>query len=72
MAQINIYNYLGLSSDPVYADISKLKRGQSIETPDSLKVTLTKFGFYEIATENIHEGYKSLDECYQRIQELIY
>lgn len=70
MVQMNIYSYLGINSDPVYVAISKLKEGQTSIISD-LKITLTKYGFYEVSSDFIHEAYNDPKKCYERLLDLM-
>ena len=70
MAQMNIYSYLGITTDPIYLAISKLKAGQTSIISD-LNITLTNYGFYEVSTEYIHEAFTDPRECYDRLLDLM-
>jgi hypothetical protein len=70
MEQIMIYDYLGSNDDPVYEKLSKLKNGESF-VMDGLNVSHNEFGLYEIATENTHDCYGNMTECYDSVCELL-
>lgn len=70
MEQIMIYDYLGSNIDPVYKKLSELKNGESFFM-DGLNVTHNEFGLYEIATEDTHECYGDMTECYDGVCELL-
>lgn len=66
MEQTYIYEYLGVESDPVFQAIYKLKKDQSIIL-GLIQVSLNKFGLYEVMTDESHECFRVLDDCYRHI-----
>lgn len=69
MDQSNIYDFLGIESDPLFRDISRLEKGQTLDLGE-IKVIFNEYGIYEIATENMHEGFINAGACYERVSEL--
>lgn len=68
MQQVMIYEYLGRDDDPVYKKISNLNKGETIVL-DEMNLSLNSFGLYEISTENEHECFSDMMECYQFIND---
>ncbi|MEN2465938.1 hypothetical protein [Ornithinibacillus sp. JPR2-1] len=64
MIQTMIYDYLGLDADPFYLKLKQLKKGNQIKL-GSLIVHLNNLGIYEVSSNDIHEGFKNITECYQ-------
>ncbi len=69
MNQINIFYEIGLSSDPIYFQLTKLKENEVIHIGD-LEVTKTEIGFYEISSDDIHECFSDIMKCYEKINSL--
>lgn len=67
--QTGIYEYLGVDEDPIYQSISKLDKGQKVLL-GSICVTLNIFGLYEVETEESHDSFATLENCYQSICEI--
>lgn len=64
MDQSNIYDFLGVESDPLFNKISKLKKGHGFSTGD-IKVLLNQYGIYELITADEHEGFLNMLDCYK-------
>lgn len=71
MDQSNIYDFLGIESDPLFNKISKLKKGQRISM-GNIKILLNEFGIYELITTDEHEGFSSMLSCYKSVNELCF
>lgn len=69
MNQINIFYEIGLSNDPVYFQLTKLKVNEVIRI-DDLEVTKTEIGFYEISSDDLHECFSDITKCYEKINSL--
>ncbi|NUH84788.1 hypothetical protein HUN92_13770 [Bacillus firmus] len=69
MDQMNIFYEIGLSNDPVYFQLTKLKVNEIISI-DGLEVTKTEIGFYEISSDDIHECFSDIMKCYEKIESL--
>lgn len=68
--QANIYEYLDRNIDPVFNHISQLKKGQSIDFKH-MKITLNNFGLYEVETEESHNQFRGVMNCYYFVCNLI-
>lgn len=63
MEQTDIYEFLGMNSDPVFNQISNLKVGQAVEL-GGVKVLLNNQNLYEVETELYHECFCSKRQVY--------
>lgn len=63
--QTNLYEFLGLSNDPLFNQIERLGEGEEIRI-DSFNIRKTN-KFYEVENDEIHEGFKTLSKCYSFI-----
>lgn len=74
MQQIQLYEYLGISNDPIFNQIKdlKIKGSMQVQFPKSvLIITLNSWGIYEVSNEEFHESFSELQECYDFINEII-
>lgn len=69
MEQANIYDFLGVESDPLFNKISRLKKGQAFIAGD-VKITLNNHEIYELSTKDEHEGFSNMLDCYKCISEM--
>lgn len=67
--QMNIFNYFGAETDPIHQKISSLEQGDSVYL-GHYEITLNHQGIYEISSEGIHEGFGSVEKCYDFFQAL--
>lgn len=63
MEQTMIYDYLGRSDDPLFERLSKLEKGQRVIL-NNAEIVMNIFGLYEIETDEIHEGFSNISDCY--------
>lgn len=63
--QTNLYEFTSLNDDPVFNRIKNLDIGQEIQI-EAFNVRKTD-KFYEVESEELHEGFKSLVRCYSFI-----
>lgn len=69
--QTCVYDFLNSDIDPLYQKIQSLNEGEEvIITP--FVVQYTEFGIYEITSEDIHEPYKTLDDCYKALNHFMF
>lgn len=66
MEQTMIYDYLGKTDDPLYNRLSALEKGQKIIL-NNAEIILNTFGLFEIESEEIHEGFSNLLDCYNHL-----
>lgn len=64
MEQLHIYDYLKVTSDPLFNQLEKLNKEQTISIKDT-KISLNNFGVYEVSTSKKHEGFRDLNSCYK-------
>ncbi len=70
--QTHVYEYLGKESDPLYNNILHLKVNQSIQLPETnLKILKTRYGMYEIISDEYHECYSFPQPLYERINAIL-
>ena len=69
MVQTFIYEYLGVGDDPIYQSLSQLVKGQRVML-GSIQVTFNHLGLYEVETDESHNCFSNIDNCYERICEL--
>lgn len=62
---MNLYEVLGLESDPVYKKINGLKENEEVKI-ESFNIRKTD-KFYEVENEEFHEGFKTKEKCYSFI-----
>ncbi|QAS54855.1 hypothetical protein [Halobacillus litoralis] len=67
MQQTSIFDYTGLSQDPVDIMINQLKVNQSIKLSD-YSIILNEFGLYELSSSDHHIPFQTPKECYDYIQ----
>lgn len=65
---LNIYDFIGVDNDPIYASIMNLKKGQQV-IHKGTTITLNNFGLYEVFTVDTHDAYTNMDRCYQAVTE---
>ena len=70
--QVNVYEYLGKESDPLFNAICNIQQGYSEYIPE-IKVTLIKnqHGLYEMASEFNHECYSNKEDLYDCVSEIL-
>lgn len=68
MLNMNLFEELGIESDPVYQKIANLQTGDVIEI-DGIQIRRHKF--YEIENEYEHTPFKTLISCYRHVSDLI-
>ncbi|SET01245.1 hypothetical protein SAMN05421676_102340 [Salinibacillus kushneri] len=70
MEQVDIYEYFGTESDPLFQEINQLENGGYIELEQGI-IRKNELGIYEIETEDIHEASKSPVKVYEKLAEMI-
>ncbi|WP_432702907.1 hypothetical protein [Lysinibacillus sphaericus] len=69
MGNVNIYEIIGFSIDPIYEAVTKLMVDEEIVIG---KYTIRKTPkFYEIENINLHECFKEKEHCYQFLCNLL-
>ncbi|MDM5233358.1 hypothetical protein [Lysinibacillus pakistanensis] len=69
MDNVNIYEIIGTSFDPVYMALYQLSDNEEIVID---KYTIRKTDkFYEIENEDLHECFSEKEECYQFLNNMI-
>lgn len=70
MNQTMIYDYLGLDTDPLYLTLKNLKSGKEINFGNYI-IVLNKSGIYEIISDDFHDGFNNIENCYKYLLKLI-
>lgn len=60
--QTSLYEFLDLNEDPIFNLIQGLNEGDEIQV-ESFSVRKTD-KFYEIENDELHEGFKTINQCY--------
>ena len=68
MQNINLFEELGIESDPIYQKIANLQTGDVIEI-DGIQIRRNKF--YEIENDYEHTPFNSLISCYRHVSDVI-
>ena len=69
--QTCLFDFLNIETDPVYQKIQFLNKGdQVVITP--FIVQYTEFGIYEISSNDIHEPFNNLNDCYKALNHFIF
>lgn len=68
MLNINLFEELGVESDPIYQKMANLQIGEAIEI-DGIQISRNKF--YEIENDYEHTPFKTLISCYRHVSEII-
>ncbi|MFJ5766845.1 hypothetical protein ACIP9C_15955 [Lysinibacillus sp. NPDC093210] len=69
MENVNIYDIIGVSIDPIYEALNRLCENEEILIG---KYTIRKTNkFYEIENKNLHECFKEKENCYQFLSNLL-
>lgn len=63
--QTSLYEFLDLNEDPIFNLIQSLREGDEIQV-ESFSVRKTD-KFYEIENDELHEGFKTINQCYSFI-----
>ena len=69
MGNVNIYDIIGTSADPIYMLLEQLKVNEEIIIGRHIIRKTEKF--YEIENDDLHEGFRVLDSCYQFLDNLL-
>lgn len=68
MQNINLFEELGVESDPVYQSIANLQTGDAIKIDG---IHIRRYKFYEIENDFEHTPFKSLISCYRHVSDII-
>lgn len=68
LEQLNLYDVLGIDEDPIYQKLKNLKDNDVIKV-DSFYVQKSKY--YEVKNDEIHIGFKDLEQCYTFFKKII-
>ncbi|MDM5333419.1 hypothetical protein QUF56_09290 [Ureibacillus composti] len=68
--QMNVYEVIGREDDPVYNLLTNLQENDEIEI-DELRIRKTD-KFYEVENDDLHEGFKTIDRCYEFISSNVF
>lgn len=71
VVQACIYDYLDTDVDPLLHKIENLKTNEDQNLGSGIIVTKNTFNIYEIATDELHESFKSVRACYEYVLQLI-
>ncbi|GAA0491156.1 hypothetical protein GCM10008986_16530 [Salinibacillus aidingensis] len=66
MEQVDIYEYFGFESDPLFQQIKHLDKGSFIEFQQGI-IRKNEMGILELETEDIHEASKDPFRLYEKI-----
>lgn len=66
---INMYEILGLSDDPIYVLIDKLKENEEVIIESHIIRRTEKF--FEVENTELHESFTSKMKCYRFIDSLL-
>lgn len=67
---MNVYEVIGREDDPVYNLLTNLQENDEIEI-DELRIRKTD-KFYEVENDDLHEGFKTIDRCYEFISSNVF
>lgn len=65
---MNLFEFVGVESDPVYQAVSTLQAGEALEI-DSIKITRSKF--YELESAMEHVPFPDMLSCYHYLSDRI-
>lgn len=68
MEQLNIFNELGFIEDPIYLKLLVMNELDEINI-EGIVVFKNILGMYEISSDELHEGFKDLDNCYKKLMQ---
>ena len=68
MQNINLFEVIGVESDPVYKKVASLQVGDVIEI-DGIQVRLSKF--YEVESEIEHLPFPNMMSCYRHLSDIL-
>ncbi|TFJ93162.1 hypothetical protein E4U82_08735 [Lentibacillus salicampi] len=70
--QLNVYEYLGKASDPLYIAIGMLQGEESLFVSEiKATVQVNQHGLYEMITKSNHECYSNIEDLYDCVSELL-
>jgi len=70
MIQLSIFNELGFLEDPIYRKLNELSVDHVIMI-DEITITKNSNGLYELSSDDVHEGFKTLESCYENIMRIL-
>ncbi len=70
MEQVNIYEYFGIDTDPLFHRIQQLNKDEYIHLGQAV-IIYNSFGLYEIITEEEHEGTMDPYKCYEKVKVIL-
>lgn len=68
--QTQLYEYLGISNDPIFNQLKYLKKKESTKirlNESVLNISLNSWGIYEVSNGEIHESFRDMNDCYDFI-----
>jgi len=68
--QTQIYEFIGIESDPIFREINKLSMGQAVDL-GGVTVKLNKNGLYEVESLMSHECFQSKKQVYDNVAKII-
>lgn len=68
--QMNVYEVIGREDDPIYSRLTKLQENDEIQI-DELRIRKTD-KFYEVENADLHEGFKTVERCYEFISSNVF
>ncbi|MBM7607556.1 alpha/beta superfamily hydrolase [Lysinibacillus composti] len=68
--QMNVYEVIGREDDPVYNLLTNLQENDEIQI-DELRIRKTD-KFYEVENDDLHEGFKTIERCYEFISSNVF
>lgn len=70
MNQTCIFDFLGKETDELYVQLSQVTK-QSTETSImGFSIRHTEHGFIEVSSDDIHECFTNIDDCYRYLLDL--
>ena len=74
MNQLNIFNVIGLSNDPLYKRLGSLDSGHivAINLTNDCEIVIRKniFGLYELSNTEIEQSFTNLSDVYEFVNNL--
>lgn len=67
---MNVYEVIGREDDPVYNLLTNLQENDEIQI-DELRIRKTD-KFYEVENDDLHEGFKTIERCYEFISSNVF
>ncbi|MFJ7646821.1 hypothetical protein ACIQ1H_04685 [Lysinibacillus sp. NPDC097279] len=69
MGNVNIFEFIGVSTDPIYEVLNQLSTNEEIFIDKYIIRRTAKF--YEIENRDLHECFREKEGCYQFLSKLL-